>query len=108
MSVPARTRRICSYENTEVPQGNCYTLTDAGGEAYFCNARCLCIWAVVHVTHPRISEEQKRLAVELTCPDGTRRGFTTVVELAQWAAANALGSGSDEWLKRGSVLPSKV
>jgi hypothetical protein len=34
MSVPARTRRICSYDMTEVPPDG-YTLTDAGGEAYF-------------------------------------------------------------------------
>jgi hypothetical protein len=59
-----------------------YTLTDGGRETYFCNARCLCIWAVQHATHPRISEEQKLLSVEPTCPDGTRRGFATVLELA--------------------------
>jgi hypothetical protein len=45
MSQSASKRRICSYDMLEVhPDG--YTLTETEGEMYFCNARCLCIWAV--------------------------------------------------------------
>jgi hypothetical protein len=45
MSQSASKRRICSYDILEVrPDG--YALTETEGEMYFCNARCLCIWAV--------------------------------------------------------------
>jgi beta-glucuronidase len=39
------------------PEG--YVLAEEQGEMYFCNARCLCLWAVHFVTNPRRSEEQK-------------------------------------------------
>ncbi len=52
---------------------------------YFCNARCLCLWAVHFVTDPRRPEEQKSIACELTMPSGERRKFTEFIEAAQWS-----------------------
>ena len=59
---------------------------------YFCNARCLCMWAVNFVTNPRRSEEQKRVPCELTMASGERRKFNDFVGVAQWSAANAFSA----------------
>jgi len=46
-------RRVCSFDMAEVsPEG--YVLAEEQGEMYFCNARCLCLWAVHFVTNPRL------------------------------------------------------
>lgn len=45
-----------------------YVLAEVQGEMYFCNARCLCLWAVHFVTSSHRPEEQKRIACELTMP----------------------------------------
>jgi hypothetical protein len=50
-----------------------YLLVEEQGEMYFCNARCLCLWAVHFVTNLHCSEEQKNLAVELLAPSGARQ-----------------------------------
>jgi hypothetical protein len=42
-------RQICSYDTVAVASSS-YTVTDAEGEMYLCNSRCLCIWAVMLVT----------------------------------------------------------
>jgi hypothetical protein len=81
----------------EVPAES-YLLAEEQGEMYFCNARCLCLWAVHFVTNPRRSEEQKRIACELTTPTGERRRFADLIEAAQWSAANALQGESNPWL----------
>ena len=58
MSQSASKRRICSYDMLEVrPDG--YTLTETEGEMYFCNARCLCIWAVQLATRPNLADGRK-------------------------------------------------
>ena len=58
-------RRICSYHMLEVrPDG--YTLTETEGEMYFCNARCLCIWAVQLATHANLADGRKLPGVQLT------------------------------------------
>ena len=55
MSQPASKRRICSYDKVQVgPDG--YTLTEPEGEMHFCNARCLCIWAVQLATRPNLAD----------------------------------------------------
>ena len=46
-------RRICSYCMLEVPSDS-YVVTDAEGEIYFCNARCVCLWAIALATKPNL------------------------------------------------------
>src|ERR1700738_2676506 len=104
MTQHAHKRRICSYDMVEVPPEG-YVLAEEQGEMYFCNARCLCLWAVHFVTNPRRSEEQKRIACELTMPSGERRRFTDFIEAAQWSAANALQCVWRSVCGHGAVLP---
>jgi hypothetical protein len=85
---PATKRRVCSFDMAEVSSDG-YVLAEEQGEMYFCNARCLCLWAVHFVTNPRRPEEQKRIACELTLPSGERRKFIDFIEAAQWSSANA-------------------
>jgi hypothetical protein len=68
---------------------------------YFCNARCLCIWAIQLAIRPNLSEEQKLIPAEMTTPLGLHLRFENVMELAQWSAANALGGDDHGWLKNG-------
>jgi hypothetical protein len=92
MSQPPSKRRICSYDMVEVrPDG--YTLTETEGEMYFCNARCLCIWAVQLATRPNLAEGRKLPGAQLTQPNGEQRTFADVGELAKWSVANALDDG---------------
>ncbi|WP_433970198.1 hypothetical protein [Tunturiibacter gelidiferens] len=102
MGQPIHIRRICSYDMLEVP-ANGYVLAESAGEMYFCNARCLCIWAIQLATRPNPTEEQKLFSTEMTPPAGLRRTFMNVTELAQWAAANALGGEEHGGLMNGKV-----
>jgi hypothetical protein len=81
-----------------------YVLAEEQGEIYFCNARCLCLWAVQFVTNPRRSEDQKKIACELTMPSGERRRFADFMEAAQWSAANALRGDSNPWHANGTTV----
>lgn len=38
------TRRLCSYDMAEVSP-HAFVLSDDGGEMYFCDLRCLCVWS---------------------------------------------------------------
>jgi hypothetical protein len=78
-----------------------YTVSDAEGEIYFCNSRCLCLWAMMLVTNPKLPETDREEALVMTLPDGKKRSFDTLVELAQWSAANAIAKPEGEWLKTG-------
>ncbi len=89
MAEQARKLRICSYDRAEVP-ADAYIVTDSGGEMYFCNARCLSIWAVDFATKPNRPPEQKSIVLHLTTPTAVQRQFAHVNELANWALANAL------------------
>jgi len=92
MSQSASKRRICSYDMVEVrPDG--YLLTETEGEMYFCNARCLCVWAVQLATRPNLADGRKLPGVQLTQPTGEQRAFADVEELAKWSVANALDDG---------------
>lgn len=92
MSQSASKRRICSYDMLEVrPDG--YTLTEAEGEMYFCNARCLCIWAVQLATRPNLADSRKLPSVQMTQPTGEQRTFADVGELAKWSVTNAVDGG---------------
>lgn len=93
-------RQICSYDMLAV-SSNSYTVSDAEGEMYFCNSRCLCLWAMMLVTKPKLPTDDREHRVAMTLPDGSKRSFDTLVELAQWSAANAIGKPDGEWLKNG-------
>ena len=82
--------RICSYDRFAVPDPS-FVLKDTGGEMYFCNLRCFCVWSVLLATRPNLSEEDKTGAYLLTTPSGEEHQFTGIVDVARWAAANALG-----------------
>jgi hypothetical protein len=84
-------RRICSYDLAAVPEDG-YVVTDDGGEIYLCNARCLCIWAVLLATKPGLSEELKTRRLVLKVPSGEEFVFETIAGLARWASSHALGT----------------
>jgi hypothetical protein len=96
-------RRICSYDMTEVPADS-YTLTEEQGDIYLCNARCLCLWAVQRATRSNLVEVHRGSALIMTTPEGEKRRFEGIVELAQWAAAKAIGTAESEWLRNGQGL----
>jgi hypothetical protein len=93
-------RQICSYDMVAVPSGS-YTVTDAEGDMYLCNSRCLCIWAVMLVTKHNLPESERDRSFVVTNPVGKKRSFDKLMDLAQWAAANALGKPESEWLMNG-------
>jgi hypothetical protein len=93
-------RQICSYDMLAVPSHS-YTVTDEEGEMYFCNFRCLCLWAMMLVTKPNLPEGHREQTFVMTSPDGKKRCFDTLIELAQWSAANAIGDLGSEWLTKG-------
>jgi hypothetical protein len=103
MTSAASKRRVCSFDMAEVSAKG-YVLTEKQGEMYFCNARCLCLWAMHFVTNPRVSEEEKRIACELTMSSGERRQFADFIEAAQWSVGNALPGHSNPWLENGRKL----
>ena len=96
-------RRLCSHDVVLVPE-NCYVLVESGGEMYFCNSRCLCLWAVQFVTKVERPEEDKTIPVEMTTPNGAKRRFQHLLEMAQWAAANALKGVNNEWMNNGEAV----
>jgi hypothetical protein len=93
-------RQICSYDVLAIPSHS-YTVSDAEGEIYFCNSRCLCLWAMLLVTKPNLPADDRKQPFMMTLPDGKKRSFDTLVELAQWSAANAIGDLESDWLKIG-------
>src|ERR1700737_1961097 len=88
-------RQICSYDMLAVPSSS-YTVTDGEGEMYLCNSRCLCIWAVMLVTKHNLPESERDRSFVVTSPVGKKRRFDKLMDLAQWAAANALGKPESE------------
>ena len=75
--------------------------TDAEGDMYLCNSRCLCIWAVMLVTKHNLPESERDRSFVVTNSVGKKRSFDKLMDLAQWAAANALGKPESEWLMNG-------
>ena len=43
-------------------------------------------------------------ALVMTTPEGDKRRFEGIVELAQWATAKAIGTAESEWLRNGQDL----
>jgi hypothetical protein len=82
-------RRICSFDIVVVPE-NAYVLTDAAGEIYQCNARCLGLWSLTLAAKPGLAEELMTQSLKLNTPNLEELQFDSIVELARWAAANAL------------------
>ena len=95
-------RRICSYDMATVPD-HAYVLEEAGGEMYLCGPRCLALWSMQHVTHPRVDPEQLNAPWRMTTPKGERRDFNTLNDLAKWSAANLLSPHDAEWLGLGTI-----
>jgi hypothetical protein len=93
-------RKICSYDMVAVPSGS-YTVTDADGDMYLYNSRCLCIWAVMLVTKHNLPDSERDRSFVVTNTVGKKRSFDSLRDLAQWAAANALGKPESEWLMNG-------
>ena len=93
-------RWICSCDMAEVP-GDCYVLREEAGEMYFCNSRCLFLWAGTFVTKSNLPEDRLKVAFELTEPDGKVCSFVDFLHLAQWAAANALSGRKTVWYQIG-------
>ena len=85
-------RRICSYDLAEVSVDG-YVVADPGGQMYFCNARCLSIWAPDFATKPNRPKEQKSTGLDLTTPSGEQHEFSDVHDLTRWAVAHARGGG---------------
>ncbi len=84
-------RRLCSYDMVEVPQ-HAFVLTDSGGEMYFCDLRCLCVWSVQLATRPNLSELQRSGTYLLKTEIGEEHQFKGVRSVARWAADAALRS----------------
>lgn len=75
----------------EVP-GEAYVVTDAEGEAYLCNARCLCLWAMALATKPNLPAALKTQPLTLKRPHEDELAFESLKALARWASAHALGT----------------
>jgi hypothetical protein len=82
-------RRICSYDRLEVSEA-AFVLNDGGGEMYFCNLRCFCIWAVQIATKPKLNDADRNGEFVLRIPEGEELRFSGIIQVAMWAALNAL------------------
>ena len=82
-------RRLCSYDMAEVPEQG-FVLTDDGGEMFFCNLRCLCVWSVQLATRPVLSDEQRSGMYILNVPSNEGQRFTGIDQVARWAVDVAL------------------
>ena len=56
---------------------------------------------MMFVTKPNLPTDALKQGVVMTLPDGKKRSFDNLIELAQWSAANAIGKSENEWLKNG-------
>jgi hypothetical protein len=53
------------------------------------------------VTKHNLSESERDRSFVVTNPVGEKRSFDKLMDLAQWAAANALDKPDSEWLMNG-------
>ena len=56
---------------------------------------------VMLVTKHNLPESERDRSFVVTNPVGKKRSFDKLMDLAQWAAANALGKPESEWLMNG-------
>jgi hypothetical protein len=71
-------RQICSYDMVAVPPHS-YTVTDAEGDMYLCNSRCLCICAVMLVTKHNLPESERDRSFVVANPVGKKRSCRAVL-----------------------------
>jgi hypothetical protein len=83
-------RRVCSHDMLAVPDLS-FVLKDTGGEMYFCNLRCFCLWSVQLATRSNLFIEDETGAYSLTTPWGGEYQFAGIADVARWATAAALG-----------------
>jgi len=53
------------------------------------------------VTKHNLPESERDRSFVVTTLLGKKRSFDTLMDLGQWAAANALGKPESEWLRNG-------
>jgi hypothetical protein len=82
--------KICTHDRRSVPSEH-YTLEDNAGPIYFCDARCLCLWAVGLATKPSLTEEHRAVPCRLSGPNEISQNFNGIVDVAFWSTCNALG-----------------
>jgi hypothetical protein len=56
------------------------------------------------VTKPNLPEDDLAQAFVMTLPDDKKSSFATLLELAQWSAANAIEKPQSEWLSNGQAV----
>ncbi len=66
-------------------------LKHTGGEMYFCDLRCLCVWSVQLATRPNLAEVQRSGAYMLSTLTGAGYRFRSIAEIAIRAVKVALG-----------------
>ena len=81
--------RLCSYDLAAVPD-DAFVLNDTGGEMYFCDLRCLCIWSVALATRPELPETVKKGTYVLKTGGGNQHQFIGIAPIARWALEGAL------------------
>jgi hypothetical protein len=59
---------------------------------------------VQRATWSNLVEVHRGRALVMTTPEGEKRRFEGIVELAQWATAKAIGTAENEWLRNGQDL----
>jgi hypothetical protein len=72
-----------------------------GKETCTCATRDVFALAVMLVTKHNLPESERDRSFVVTTPLGKKRSFDTLMDLAQWAAANALSRPESEWLRNG-------
>lgn len=73
----------------EVPP-HAFVLTDDGGEMYFCDLRCLCVWSVQLATRSNLSVAQRSGQYILHTPSAGEHQFAGIDQVALWAVHVAL------------------
>ncbi len=81
--------RLCSYDMATVPDDS-FLLKDEGGEMYFCDLRCLCVWSVQLATRQGLSEVQRSGTYLLTMPVREEHQFEGIGQVARWATDRAV------------------
>ena len=94
-------RRICSNDVAEVP-ADAFLLDDGEGQMYFCNPRCLCLWALALGTRSELPEKQKAAVYTLTSPEGSRRSFKE-----SWSSRSGLRLGRSDHKQRNGCVMAK-
>jgi hypothetical protein len=60
------------------------------------------------VTKHNLPDSERNRSFVVTNPVGKKRSFDKLMDLAQWAAANALGKPESEWLMNGRDVDNSI